>query len=88
MTRFQEHKWDDAIYRLGNLALLQPAVNREIGNAAYPDKQPAYRQSEYSTTRAIPELAPTEWTLPLIVQRQRLMAARATHLWRSDFAVS
>jgi hypothetical protein len=79
-------RWEEAIYRLGNLTLLKSSVNRESGNRSYAEKTPSYRASEYAMTRSIPEIAPEEWTLPLLEKRQASMAARARQLWRVDFA--
>jgi hypothetical protein len=83
---FPRTQWESAVYRLGNLTLLEPALNRQVGNAEYGEKVVAYGASTYALTRAIPELAPEEWTLALLDKRQQLLAARAVHLWRADFA--
>lgn len=87
--------WDDsfprrnqeaATWRLGNLTLLEQGANRDVGNAPYPEKIPVYGQSRYALTRAIPKIAPEEWTPELLDERQRRMAKRAVHVWRADFA--
>jgi hypothetical protein len=78
-------KWDNAVYRLGNLALLAASVNREIGNASYGKKVDAYRQSAYAITSGIAEAAPEQWSLEYLGQRQERMAAMAARIWRSDF---
>ena len=77
---------DATVNRLGNLTLLEASRNRQIGNAGYGEKVAAYRESGYALTRAIAEMAPEEWTSALLEKRQRELAARAVHLWRSDFA--
>ena len=74
------------MYRLGNLTLLEPAANRSVGNGDYPGKLDAYRRSGYALARQVPEMAPEAWTLALVEERQRRLAERAVHLWRSDFA--
>jgi hypothetical protein len=79
-------KWSESVYRLGNLALLEASLNREIANAAYPTKAAAYARSSYVTTQRIAETAPNGWSLALIEDRQRALARRAVHVWRSDFA--
>lgn len=76
----------DAIYRLGNLVLLESHINRSIGNRPYPEKVGGYQKSEYATTKALAKMAPNEWTLPLINRRQEEMAKRAAHVWRADFS--
>ena len=75
-----------AVYRLGNLTLLEPAANRRIGNADYTAKVSEYQRSAYVITRDIVDLAPQEWTPALLEERQRRLAARAVHVWRSDFS--
>lgn len=74
------------MYRLGNLTLLEPPVNRAVGNADYPTKQAAYRRSVYVLTQEIAETAPHEWTPAHLDARQRRLATRATHVWRVGFA--
>ncbi|MEY4544377.1 MAG: hypothetical protein RL685_572 [Pseudomonadota bacterium] len=79
-----EH-WDRFTYRLGNLTLLEPSHNRNVGNRTYDEKVESYARSGYALTREIAGIAPEEWTIPLIEERQRRLAARASHVWRIDF---
>lgn len=90
-----ESEWDDvfplavreaATNRIGNLTLLEAKPNRDVGNTIYARKLNAYARSGYALTRAICEIAPEEWTLSFLDERQRQLAKRAVHLWRSDFA--
>lgn len=83
---FPRQYWDAAQYRLGNLTLLEPSLNREIGNGEYSQKLVAYQTSVYALTRAIPRFIPEEWTLNHLNNRQKRLADRAVHLWRADFA--
>ncbi len=83
---FPRRAQDAATWRLGNLTLLEQGANRDVGNAPYPEKIPVYGQSRYALTRAIPKIAPEEWTPELVDERQRRMAKRAVHVWRADFA--
>lgn len=78
--------WEESIYRLGNLTLLESATNRRLDNAVYADKLLAYAQSSYALTQSIPEIAPDQWTREMLDKRQRQLAERAAHLWRADFA--
>lgn len=64
----------------------ESSANKEIRNAAYDEKIDTYKNSTYALTKEIPEIAPEEWTPELVNKRQQQLAARATHLWRSDFA--
>jgi len=81
---FPRGLWERSIYRLGNLALLETSANRRVGNAVYAAKRAAYGASVYELTRRISEHAPEEWTYDLLEDRQRRMAVRAVHIWRSD----
>ncbi|WP_374379844.1 DUF262 domain-containing protein [Thermomonas sp.] len=75
-----------AVYRLGNLTLLEKTLNRDAGNKLFDEKKPIYAQSEYRLTRALEEHAPPEWSLAAITGRQKQLAQRAAAIWRSDFA--
>ena len=83
---FAPEQWEASAYRLGNFTLLEAAANRTVGNAAYADKCAAYNKSAYVLTKEIPEIAPEQWTPELVAERQRQLASRAVHLWKSDFA--
>ncbi len=83
---FPHERWDAYIPRLGNLTLLESNRNREVGNRTYEEKLSSYADSSYALARRIPEAAPEQWTPELLEARQRRMAERAVHLWRSDFA--
>ena len=83
---FSAERWEASVYRIGNLILLESAANRRVGNDDYAGKLDAYRRSSYALARQIPEMAPEVWTPELVDERQRRLAERAVHLWRSDFA--
>ena len=83
---FPPDRWEAAVDRLGNLTLLERAANRDVGSGGYAVKRAAYEASGYALTRQIAELAPEEWTLPLLEERQRRLARRAARVWRVDFA--
>ncbi len=82
---FAPRLWDSMVCRLGNLTLLEAGANRQVGNAAYQEKLPAYAGSGYALTREIPTAVPEAWTPELLEARQRRMAAREVHLWRADY---
>ncbi len=84
-------EWDEAfpdtqhlyyVYRLGNLTLLEEGLNREAGISCYDDKKDIYRRSAYALCQSVN--AP-EWSPAAIEDRQRKMAERAAHIWKSDF---
>lgn len=81
---FTDAQIEEMVYRIGNLTPLEPNLNRQVGNEPYLIKSEAYQQSVYNLTRNI--LA-EEWTADTIASRQRQLAERATHIWRSDFHV-
>ncbi|MBI3448648.1 MAG: DUF262 domain-containing protein [Acidobacteria bacterium] len=82
---FPAEHWAGAVYRLGNLTLLEAAANRQVGNAAYAEKVSEFARSRYVMTRDISLMAPEEWTLALLDRRQADFARRAVHLWRSRY---
>lgn len=83
---FNERQMSQYVYRVGNLTLLESAANRNLGNASFVRKLEEYPKSQYQLTREVAASAGTEWTPGRIERRQKEMAARAAHLWRSDFA--
>lgn len=80
---FADAQMTDMVYRIGNLTLLEPPLNRQIGNQSYLIKREAYPTSVYRLTQGI--LA-EEWTPDTLANRQKQLAKRAVHIWRSDFA--
>ena len=81
----QEH-WENFVYRLGNLTLLESPVNRDISNEVFSIKVPFYANSSYFVTQEICAIAPEDWTPELVQARQDNLAQNAVHIWRSDFA--
>ena len=73
---FPRGSWEDEIYSLGNLTLVESATNRRVGNAVYAEKCAAYAQSGYALTKRIPGIVPEQWTLAQLDQRQRQLAGR------------
>jgi len=74
------------VYRLGNLSILEPSLNRQVGNASFAGKSASYAESSYRLSKDVAESGAEEWTPARLIARQRKMAERAVHLWRSDFA--
>ncbi|MDR2033845.1 MAG: DUF262 domain-containing HNH endonuclease family protein [Helicobacteraceae bacterium] len=71
-------------YRLGNIALLETAKNRDLGNADYAAKLKTYQTSEFQTTKAIAEHY-KEWNEDKVEARQTRLAKAAAHIWKIDF---
>ncbi|NJK59132.1 MAG: DUF262 domain-containing protein [Oscillatoriales cyanobacterium SM2_1_8] len=78
-----ETQIEDMVYRLGNLTPLEPHLNRDLGNKSYSTKQEVYQKSKYALTR---NLLAEEWTPDTLAARQRRLADRAVHIWKSDFS--
>lgn len=81
---YNEHQDEKMIYRLGNMAILESNLNRDLGNAGYARKAEAYRQSVFSTTAKIPTYYET-WGTGKIISRQTWMAKQAAAIWRLHF---
>jgi Protein of unknown function DUF262/Protein of unknown function (DUF1524) len=81
-----EREWPRQINRIGNLTLLEGKLNREIGNESFSKKISIYEKSRYELTKSIVSEPPEDWTTAQIEGRQNILAIRAVHLWRSDFA--
>ncbi|MDP4539694.1 DUF262 domain-containing HNH endonuclease family protein [Qipengyuania sp. DY56-A-20] len=83
---FPEELWEQSIYRVGNLTLLEVNKNRDIGNKPYGEKVLVYPTSQYRLTQKVAEYAPEDWTPARLNARQISMANRALQIWRSDYA--
>lgn len=81
---FTDSQVEEMVYRIGNLTPLEPHLNRQVGNDFYPTKRAVYQESVYKLTQNI--LA-EEWTPDTLATRQRYLAQRAVHIWRSDFSL-
>ncbi|WP_019508693.1 DUF262 domain-containing protein [Pleurocapsa sp. PCC 7319] len=79
---FNDAQVEEMVYRIGNLTPLEPNLNRQVGNESYSMKKETYQKSVYKLTQNI--LA-EEWSAHTLATRQRQLAQRATHIWRSDF---
>ncbi|NJN58956.1 MAG: DUF262 domain-containing protein [Leptolyngbyaceae cyanobacterium SL_5_9] len=81
---FTDTQIEEMVYRIGNLTILEPHLNRQVGNEIYLVKREVYQQSVYRLTQNI--LA-EEWTPNTLTTRQKFLAQRAVHIWRSDFSL-
>lgn len=86
--------WSDAfpapqieasIYRIGNLTLLESSLNRDAATQPFSAKRTLYAKSAYSLTNHIHF---EDWTPETLSARQRQLAERALHIWRSDYDFS
>ncbi|MDZ4236699.1 MAG: DUF262 domain-containing HNH endonuclease family protein [Hydrogenophaga sp.] len=83
---FNPERQKDFIYRLGNLMLLEPSINRSCQNSSFEDKRTEYSRSRYTTAQAMGQVDRADWVPATLDQRQERMAQRAAHVWRADFA--
>jgi uncharacterized protein with ParB-like and HNH nuclease domain len=72
-----------AVYRLGNLTLLEKKLNRDAGNLSYPEKSQLFLQSSVALSKEIPENYET-WTEEKIAARQNDLAKIAKRVWRVE----
>jgi len=65
--------------RLGNLTIMDSALNVAAANAPFDDKKAIYAQSRIEITRSLSELP--DWTLERIQERQNALADKAVQVW-------
>lgn len=79
--------WDEEtekhVYRLGNMVLMNAAVNRDIGNKTYAAKRGVLAASDHALARYLAENY-DEWNVEKITAFQKYMARQATSIWRLD----
>lgn len=86
-----EHNWpqfssdevQDMVHRIGNCAILESSLNRDIGNKDFQEKKAVFAKSEVVMTRMIAE-DNVDWDSSRIAFRQFQMAKRATSVWRIE----
>jgi Protein of unknown function DUF262/Protein of unknown function (DUF1524) len=79
--QFSEIEADANIYRIGNMALLETGLNRDLGNASFGIKRPVFETSMFDTTKKI-AADNDDWTPARVVARQNAMAKVAKSIWR------
>ncbi|MDX1915037.1 MAG: DUF262 domain-containing HNH endonuclease family protein [Methylophilus sp.] len=78
---FTDAEVEAMVYRLGNMALLEKGINREIENKPFIDKKPKLETSIFVFTKNISH-ENAEWTSERITARQNKLANIATTVWR------
>ncbi len=76
-----DKRYEEWVFRLGNMTLLESSLNREIGNASFQRKLEAYRNSNITLTRMIAERY-DQWVPAKIEEWQGWLAQQATAVWR------
>ncbi len=82
---FKPDRQKDFIYRLGNLVLLEPSINRNCQNGGFEDKKTFYGQSRYVLANGLGQEDQADWSPTTLALRQERLARRAVHVWRADF---
>jgi hypothetical protein len=79
--QFSDEDAEEAVYRLGNLALLEADTNHGLGNAGFAEKKAEYLGSAFLLTQKVAS-ENADWNLDRVAERQRWMARQATAIWR------
>ncbi|BAQ63892.1 RloF [Geminocystis sp. NIES-3709] len=79
---FSDNQIEEMVYRLGNMTLLEPNLNRQIGNKNYTLKKEIYQQSNYQLTKNIQA---EEWNPESLHRRQIQLTKKAIQIRRSSF---
>jgi hypothetical protein len=79
-----ESRQERSICRLGNMTVLEAALNRDVGNADYASKRAIYQKSGFQLTRDVAERYDA-WDEAKIESRQKYLAKRAAEVWRIEF---
>ncbi|MCR9212653.1 MAG: DUF262 domain-containing HNH endonuclease family protein [Proteobacteria bacterium] len=71
----------NSVYRIGNMALLESKINRDVGNSAFETKVELFKNSNMSMINDIIEKYDS-WDVEQINNRQISMAKAAKSIWR------
>ncbi len=77
---FDNEQINRSVYRLGNLALLENALNKEAGIKPYHEKKEIFAKSNCYSTRLITQY--DDWNESKISARQRELSNLANAIWR------
>ncbi len=80
---FADDQIESMVHRIGNMALLESAPNRDAGNAEFAVKRTTYGTSRFELTSRVASDA-TEWSPEAIDRRQKALARMAKAVWRVD----
>lgn len=80
---FDDAEVDVMVYRLGNMALLETSINRDIANQPFNVKKPKLDGSVFNLTKNIAN-ENSDWSAERIGVRQQSMATMAAATWRID----
>jgi len=80
-NQFRDEDAEVMAYRLGNMTLMQTGANRDVGNASFAEKKPAYAASLFEITKKV-AADNADWTPERLSARQTWMANQASSIWR------
>lgn len=69
------------VWHIGNLTLLEPKINKEIGNKPFEDKLTRYTDSEIEMTKAVATKY-TEWSSENVMKRAASLAKFIDQIWQ------
>ena len=72
---------DPLVWHIGNLTLLEPKLNKNIGNKPYSDKTTEYVKSEIELTKKLPSNY-SDWNVNSIVTRAKSFATILNQIWQ------
>ncbi len=79
-----DYNFDNLIYRIGNLCLLEKIYNQKLQNKSYAEKVTLYDKSTFVSTKKIHETY-HEWNEASINRRQQKMSGYAKSIWKIEF---
>ena len=68
------------VERIGNMALLSPKENRDLGNKDFSAKKALFEKSDFKVTQKCAEYG--HWNEDSILSRQRWLGEQAKALWQ------
>ncbi|WP_211173260.1 DUF262 domain-containing protein, partial [Brasilonema bromeliae] len=84
LVEFPKTDYNQYIYRLGNMTLLDSSINRKVGNTSFQDKcATAFSTSQLEITKEI--INYRVWSPKQVEERQSKMAEAACQIWRLGY---
>lgn len=74
-------KFDDYLWRLGNITILESSINTKIGNSSFVDKTKEYSKSKIQHNVRISKKSLSEWGVDEILVRQKALARYSLKVW-------
>ncbi|EPX6939934.1 DUF262 domain-containing protein [Vibrio alginolyticus] len=78
---FTDVAHSQAVYRLGNMVIIEKSINQNVGNKSYDVKRPQYEKSTVQLTSKLATLF-DNWSTDTIESRQKFLAKQAKSIWK------